>query len=200
MSEPNQPGTDERPISAWLASVLAAAAKSSYAPEPFYVVARYNGDFSDQTRPFDVQRPVGTRSAAEALKQELGAAYGVFGPFVNEHPLPPVSQDTVANITVTTAKGATLPIAGERYDALFYSYEAVEKFVLPLYVQEYGPDYASRVLAAFNEHPLALMAHLPWSEEVFPDSDPTPHGIPVLLNLDGEADHQPLPPPRPLSA
>jgi len=206
MSDHDDPETFERPISAWLATVLAAAAKGSRSRSPIYVVARYEPDLASPTTPFDVQSPVGTRDEAEQVKRKLeeehpGIAYGVFGPFINEDPSPPSTQDMVADIMVTTKQGHQLPIKGHQYDALFYTYQAVEKFVLPLYVQEYGPEYAARVLEEFNQNGLALMAHLPWSEEVLQMDlrmDPMPHGAPVLFaHGDGGEPHQTplLPPP-----
>lgn len=204
MADPHDPGTFERPVSAWLATVLAAAAKGSRSHDPIYVVARYEPNLLNKTRPFDVHQPVATPEEADEVKKKAeeehpGVAYGIFGPFVNdEDPAPPPEQDTVASIVVTTTKGKTLPIEGNKFDALFFTYQAVEKFVLPLYVQEYGLEYAAKVLEEFNQNGLALMAHLPWSEETLL-VDPSRHGIPVLLrpNDSGVVEPEPVTLPSP---
>lgn len=176
MSDPLPAGTFLKPVSAELARVLAQAADSAFAPATLYVVARYQpADPGTTLSPYDVQQPVATFAEAEARVEELkkrypDVEYGIFGPFQNDTPLvPPLGQSTVAHLLVTPQGGVVkdpIPIPGQEYDALFYSVQAVEKFVVPYHVQEYGADFGSYVLKAFKEAPLALMAHLPWSEEV----------------------------------
>lgn len=174
MSHTNYPGTFDRPISASLARVLGEAASSAFAPEEFFVVCRYDPDPdpADLT-PFDVQRPCATYEAAQKLVEELrmrhpDVEYGIFGPFA---PGPRrLERITVGSIIVHPQRGGEqLPpveIRGDKYDALFYSEEAVRKFVVPYYAHVIGPEYATAVLDAFNDAPFALMGHLPWSEEV----------------------------------
>ncbi|HEU0015464.1 MAG TPA: hypothetical protein VFQ45_17370 [Longimicrobium sp.] len=216
-------GTFTRPIGAELAGVLAAAARAAFTAPTFYVVARYDPDPSTTSRPFNVQRPVETYADAEALVQDLakrepGVEYGIFGPFQSEDPERPTSQATVARLEVTTEGGsgphAPFTIQGHEYDALFYSLQAVEKFVVPYYAAEYGAEFALQVRLRFQQAPLALLGHLPWSEEteVLGQAAGSPQAaaaaaggappakerfVPVLFHRDagGQVRAQPLQPP-----
>lgn len=183
MSDLTLPGTFVQPVSPELARVLAQAANAAYAPDPtFYVVARYAPGVCPE--PYNVQQPFPTYSCAlervNALKEsDPEHVYGIFGPFQNDHGdlRRPANQATVLKMLVTPQGGlapepAPFTIGGEQFDALFYSIQAVEKFVLPYYVQEYGVSFAAQVMAQFNDAPLALMGHLPWSEELMvPERD-----------------------------
>ena len=173
-------GSFLKAITPELADVLAQAAESPFAPPTFYVVARYDPVASGTLiRPFDVQRPVATYAEAEALANQLGdpGVYGVFGPFLNDAG-PSSSEDrTVVEQLLVTPQGGEVaatpfPIPGRSFDALFYGEEAVEQVVVPYYVRVYGAEFGVQVLQSFREAPLALVGHLPWSEEVAaaPDS------------------------------
>jgi hypothetical protein len=178
MSDSQPEGTFLQPVSAELARVLAEAANSAFTPPIFYVVCRYEPLDPDTSQaPFNVQRPVATYEEAqqrvnELAKEEPNVPYGIFGPFQNSQgPVPAaVDQGTVDEFLVTVRRGTRVEepfrIGGQEFDALFYSSQAVQKFVLAYYVQEYGTGFGERLIAAFNTAPLALMAHLPWSEEV----------------------------------
>ncbi|HET7230784.1 MAG TPA: hypothetical protein VFJ16_12320 [Longimicrobium sp.] len=174
MTHRNQAATFDRPITASLARVLAEAANGAFTPGEFYVVCRYEAD-PDPTdlSPFDVQAPCATHPEAVDLVEQLskqfpGVAYGIFGPFVSE--LAPVRVAEVAHISVTPRIGGELrppiEIDGHTYDALFYSPEAVRKFVIPYYSHVVGPEYAAEMLKTYMSSELGLMGHLPWSEEV----------------------------------
>jgi hypothetical protein len=224
-----EPGEFLRAVTPNLARVLAQAAGSAYVTSAtFYVVARYNSAH-EGARPYDVQKPSATYGEAQALADGLNqsdpdGAYGVFGPFQNTYggfPAAPPNA-TVAELHVTPQLGGEredpFRIDGREFDALFYSVEAVEKFVLPYYVEEYGPDFGQQVLEQFYHAPLALMGHLPWSEYILvPDPDhgpdflnpiggnghkPAAKYIPVFFHRDGtgKVQRQPLHPPRPAPA
>jgi hypothetical protein len=219
-----EPGEFLHAVTPKLARVLAQAAGAAYAPTPsFYVVTRYEPEKPDTgtLQPFNVQQPVATYTEAQQQVAALGitdpgVAYGIFGPFENtEGGLPlPGNQATVAQLLVTPQGGdpALKPftIPGTEFDALFYSIEAVEKFVLPYYEQEISPDFAQRVLTEFHNAPLALVGHLPWSEYIEVTDPDTPaitgsNGgggkkyIPVFFHRDetGRVQRQPMYPPRP---
>jgi hypothetical protein len=186
MSDANHPGTFDRPVSSLLARVLGEAASSAFAPENFYVVCRYDPDPNPtDITPFDVHPPCATYEDAQSLVAELrhrhpDVEYGIFGPFVGGPQ--PEGKITVGSITVHPQRGEEqlppIKIGGDKYDALFYSEEAVRKFVVPYYAHVAGPEYAVAVLDAFKEARFALMGHLPWSEEVDilagPGSSPPP--------------------------
>jgi hypothetical protein len=174
MSDPVNAATFDRPISGALANTLAAAANDGSAPRTFFVVARYEPSPKFNTRPFNVQMPFENPDDAAARVAELKVSdpegeYGIFGPFENTT-ITPLGQATVEKFDVTT-KGGAVPhppftIEGETFDALFYSVRAVEKFVVPYHTLELGPEFGALILQEFKQAPLALMGHLPWSEEV----------------------------------
>jgi hypothetical protein len=203
----NEPGTFNQAITPMLARVLAQAASTAYVPadvETFYVVSRY--EFArDTTEPFNVKAPFSTYAAAEAeanrlMGSEPGVAYGVFGPFRNTSGgfAPEPNQETVAEIQVTPQLGGvrrpSFPIDGTRFDALFFSIQAVEKFLLPYYAELISPSFADHMLNTFQSGELAMMAHLPWSEYV--DIAPTGTGTTRQnVVMDGPGDHAGETPP-----
>jgi len=177
MSDGTPAGSFLNPVSPTLARVLAQAANSSYAPSPtFYVVARYSPTDAFPN-PFSVQKPVETYEKAQAQvgglrETDPEGEFGIFGPYQNDNGgFPrPEGQATMKQLDVTLQGGAEpeppFTIKGEVFDAFFCSVQAVEKFVLPYYEQEYGPLFAAGVLEQFNSAPVAIMGHLPWSEEL----------------------------------
>lgn len=216
-----QPGEFLHAVTPNLARVLAQAAGSAFVDSPtFYVVARYDSAH-EGPRPYDVQKPTATYDDAKRLAHELNertpnARYGVFGPFQNTYGgfNAPTPNATVAHFIVTPQLHGEheepFRIDGKEFDALFYSVEAVEKFVLSYYEQEYGPDFAQMLLQRFYAAPLALMGHLPWSEYIVvkdpdaPDDSANEGGqgaakkyVPVFFDRDeaGRLQRQPLYPP-----
>ena len=179
------PGTFLQAVSPSLARVLANAANAAFIGSPgseFYIVCRWTDanqgvPAADATLdPYNVQPPQPSYQAALDLAATLNGSpstdeYGVFGPFEYTHsdlPSPP-NQATIASMLVTAQGGPdpdgdVFPIPGQAADALFWSIEAVQKFVVPYYVETYGPEFGNVVLQQFNEAPIALVAHLPWSE------------------------------------
>lgn len=207
-------GFFDHPITPMLARALAQAAASAYAPEAdFYVVARYE-PLDGVPDPFDVQKP-SSLQRAETRQRELGEAYGIFGPFKNANGglTPRDGQAKVSRLKVHLTRGfEPVTIPGTEFDALFYSIQAVEKFVLPYYEQVYSPLFAQHVLDNFYNAELALMGHLPWSEyvEVNPGNNTgvvrggggDHRYVPVFFHrgADGTLQRRPLHPARAASA
>ena len=174
-----EPGEFLQPVTPNLARVLAQAANSAFVTsDTFYVVCRLltSIDQAAGSDPYNVQTPAPTYADAQGqvtwLQQnDPTFQYGIFGPFSNtfsgfDRP-PPPTQLQVASLDVTAGAGTvsdSIPIEGTSYDALFWSVEVVQKMLIPYYAQEYGPDYAQTVLTEFYAAPVALVAHLPWSE------------------------------------
>jgi hypothetical protein len=175
-----EPGEFLQPVTPNLARVLAQAANSAFIKtDTFYVVCRLLKEIPPDlgSDPYNVQTPAPTYADAQCqvtwLKQnDPNFEYGIFGPFSNtfsgfDRP-PPTTQLQVASVDVTAGTGTAsdpIPtIGGTEYDALFWSVEVVQKMLIPYYAQEYGPDYAQNVLMEFYAAPVALVAHLPWSE------------------------------------
>lgn len=155
---PAYPGMFLQPISAGLARRLAEAA-TGYADEGVvYVTALYTPNY-DSEDPYDVQ-------AYPTLPEPPGAGYGIFGPFQTTLPdATAQAQATVQEFQVGISGPTTFSIyPASQYDALFYSAAAVKKFAVPYYSSLYSGAYGDHVLSAFQEAPVALMAHMPWSE------------------------------------
>jgi hypothetical protein len=164
-----------------LARALAGASDCAFVTwSTFYVVCRWtsanvgtspiSGDFS--LDPFDVQDPVETWADASTLLQSLPnpAAYGIFGPFQNTYigfGAPPPDQATIDGFEVTASgpnAGPPFFIAGDSCDAMFWSLESVQKFVIPYYVQEYGTAFGADLMQQYYDAEFPLVVHLPWSE------------------------------------
>ena len=164
------PGLFPQPISAGLARRLAEAA-TGYADEgEVYVTARYTPNY-DSEDPYAVQ----AWQHWQDVPNPLEPGYGVFGPFQTTFPSPrtqatvqafqvTLSDSTTPTSAVTAAATSPMDIPAQNYDALFYSAAAVKKFAVPYYASLYSGAYGDHVLESFQEAPVALMAHMPWSE------------------------------------
>ena len=62
---------------------------------------------------------------------------------------------------VVTPDGKPMADVAGKFDAMFWSESAVQKFVLPYYMHVGTADEVSRVLRAFNHATVAAMLHLP---------------------------------------
>lgn len=70
-------------------------------------------------------------------------------------------------------------LKGDKFDAVFWTESAVEKFVLPYYARLFGPESGTRInalLADFNQTDVAGVVHLPKS-----DSDTVKKMLPRAL-------------------
>ncbi|MEO7137771.1 MAG: hypothetical protein ABI037_08635 [Gemmatimonadales bacterium] len=131
--------TSSTPVS--LLRVLAEAADGARGGGPVYFVA-------DRRFPHQVVGPFASPDAANAVRADSGAMFGVFGPYTS----PPESGGNsrtrveAIRITVMTPQGRqTLNIDPGKVDALFLSGAAADKFVIPYYARIYGPEYAQRL-------------------------------------------------------
>jgi hypothetical protein len=169
------------PVSAELARVLAEAALGFINQGEIYFVASYTRVAGQPGGPYGVIGPFPSADEAQAaldaflldlievLKGEA-PSYDIFGPFDTTVHVPVLRTDqaSVAEIQVTpetdAGRLAAFPIPGARYDALFYSTEAVLKFAVPYYSRVYGNDFGTELLANFQNSDLSVLAHLPWTE------------------------------------
>jgi hypothetical protein len=65
--------------------------------------------------------------------------------------------------SVMTTHGRPVTDIATRYDAMFWSEAAVEKFVLPYYIQSGHPELVDRLRKAFKHASVMAVAHLPES-------------------------------------
>lgn len=64
---------------------------------------------------------------------------------------------------VITSDGKPLTHFERRFDAMFWSEAAVEKFMLPYYARFSSPDQMDRMRNASNQKDVAAVMHVPWS-------------------------------------
>jgi hypothetical protein len=169
-------GLFSQPISAGLARRLAEAA-TGYAEEgEVYVTALYTPNY-DSEDPYDVQ----AWQHWQDVPNPLESGYGVFGPFQTTlYGSSQKAQATVEEFQVSISGPTTFSIyPASQYDALFYSAAAVKKFAVPYYSSLYSGAYGDHVLSAFQEAPVALMAHMPWSEYTAVDVVPGDEAVAV---------------------
>jgi len=160
-----EPNTFTQPVPAELARALAQAVAGYFGTVPYYFTASFE-QLPNTTNPYDLSAPI------FSVPTSLPTGYGVFGPFVNVMAgLQPAlsTQATVAQVQVITSasppdefdfpqEGSAMP------DAMFFTAEAVAKFVVPYYSSVFTATWAQTLLDSFQESTLALMVHLPWSE------------------------------------
>lgn len=102
---------------------------------------------------------------SKAIEGELAAgSAGWFGPILT--PLSKTPPCPIREFNVSTCLGG-VTIPRERFDCLFYSISAVEKFAIPYYARMYGGDYVKELHRKFEASDLQLMGHLPGTEYDF---------------------------------
>jgi hypothetical protein len=91
------------------------------------------------------------------------SGYGVIGPVVAPFGPGGIVQTHVTRVTIDFDQGPSLTLDGKDYDAVFWGWPAVEKFVIPYYVSVSGIDYGKKIVAAAAEGDM-LLAHAPDTE------------------------------------
>lgn len=154
-------GDSKRAMSPRLLKRLGEAAMGwprSYGEQ--YWICRYKRD--PQTRSYDIDGAFHTETEAiDAIAGREG--FGVFGPYTPElgeelRPNLPSSLN-VEKVYVKVEGVADLIEVDERFDALFWSPAAIEKFVFPYYCGAEGLDYTVRVRDEYVNRDAYLMAH-----------------------------------------
>jgi hypothetical protein len=157
-----------RSISAALARRLAAAADGHRDGQEIYFQARFepgaDGDF-DVTGPF---------SREQAEQQAPPEGFGIFGPYRTDECEDDISRTPVKRVTMELTNGEVLTFEGSRYDALFWSSSALEKFVVPYYAMIAGVDRATRLRDTFLTPAVFMIAHDPNTEETMITVRPQP--------------------------
>jgi hypothetical protein len=72
-------------------------------------------------------------------------------------------QTNVARVTIEFKDGSHRTLQGEDYDAVFWGYPAVEKFVIPYYVSVVDLEYGMRIDEEAKQ-PDMILAHSPDTE------------------------------------
>ncbi len=155
---------EPRPISPWLAKRIAEAALSLAAKGDRYVVASYERD--PATKQYFVE---GFPTRADAEVYVLGHPeldLGIFGPYEPENGMVQkvpsvvsVIPKQVTRVLVTLDGGVAEPIDGLVYDAIFWGYPAIQKFVLPYYTASQGLEFANFLDAEYKQPGTYLLAH-----------------------------------------
>lgn len=192
-----QPGTFPAPVAAQLVRALAGAV-AGFQQTGMYFMASYDQAPEHIGNLYDVSGPYfegpGIPPGFQPLPPEIPAGYGLFGPFDNSLKTLVINptQQKVTRLDVYVnddhdkpafsfpgKEGGAMP-----YDALFFSIEAVGKFALPYYNLVYSNADGTAIMQSFAASPLALGAHLPWSEYL----DTNTSGLPdtaIVFDLDG---------------
>jgi hypothetical protein len=184
-------GQDSVAVSATLLRALAEAADGFRTDRDVYLVADYRF-------PHNIAGSFASRPAAEKVRADSGAYFGVFGPYRTAKDPGSDSATRVIGIRLLTenAQGQrrSIVVDPKVVDALFFSPSAVDKFVVPYYTRIYGPQYGVLVQAAeprvyIKCHALSHDCYVGQDGIVMlPDWDPK-WGVPVPGKLPG-------PPPR----
>lgn len=160
-----------RPMSAGLSRRLAAAADGHRNGAEIYFRARFepgrDGDF-ELSGPF-------TRD--EAMRIQVPDGFGIFGPYRTERCDDDISQTPIRRITIELNNGDKHVFAGNRFDALFWSASALEKFVIPHYSIIGGLGKAQRLHDTFLQTDVFLIAHDPNTEETLISVKPNPRPV-----------------------
>jgi hypothetical protein len=83
-------------------------------------------------------------ATAAANAADPGAEYDWFGPYRTAEPTPvPPSDEDVVRVTVLMRNGKTKEYDGAKYDALFWTLEAFDKFVGPYLAKVGNAAYAA---------------------------------------------------------
>jgi hypothetical protein len=184
------PNISTSPIHAELARALAQAV-AGYLRTGMYFTASFRQLPNAPDNPYDIAGPYPVSNPSQAAN--LPDGYGIFGPFDNTLAgLGPAvdPQYSVTEVRITTSEPGgqpfTLPNANVTPlpDAVFFSVEAVSKFLVPYYTIVYSPVMAEQLLASFQNSDLALMVHLPWSESEDVGVSGSPDAL-VLIDHDG---------------
>lgn len=163
-----------RAISAGLGRRLAAAADGHRDGREIFFQARFEADAEGN---YGVTGPLTREEAAQAVVPE---GYGIFGPFLTEPCTDDISRTPIRRVTLELENGDAVTFEGTRYDALFWSSSALEKFVVPYYAVVGGIERAQRLRDQLLNTDAFMIAHDPNTEE-------------TLISVKGEPGPQLLP-------
>jgi hypothetical protein len=162
--------TTRQAISAKLIRRLAAAADGHRDGREIFFMARFEAEDDGD---FDLDGPF-TRDQLDKLRVPEG--FGIFGPYQTDACVDDISRTPVKKITIELHGGETFSFEGTRFDALFWSVSALEKFAIPHYTNVRGVDKAQHILRRFVETDVFLLAHDPNTEETMIGVTPGPGG------------------------
>jgi hypothetical protein len=133
-------GQDSAAVTATMLRALAEAADEFRTGRDVFLVGDYRF-------PYNISGPFTTRAAAERVRADSGAYFGVFGPYRTPADRRSDSARRVVRVTLVTesaqGKRQTIEVDPTVVDALFFTQSAMDKFVIPYYSRLYGPQYAT---------------------------------------------------------
>lgn len=116
---------------------------------------KFDGDFwviTSRRRESDSEIFFDHKSASDRLSvlQERESSFDLYGPYRNEpdSDLSPEKEDMVAVLTVIRESDGSVNLVNwnpTKFDALFWTQSAMEKFLIPYYSNLYGPAYAEEL-------------------------------------------------------
>jgi hypothetical protein len=157
MSEAAHAQTDPRPVSIGLLKRLGQAAMGLVPAGNEYIVASY-----DPVPPKNryIIEGFRTRAEAEAYASENGDRdLGIFGPYTGEPGIQAAKRVAEVRLTLVDDDLEVEPISGAEFDAIFWGYPAVEKFVLPYYTSSSGVGVAQELDDEYRKPGTYVLAH-----------------------------------------
>ena len=109
------------------------------------------------------------------------AGFGIFGPYKTDKCDDDISRTPVKSITIELHNGDKHCFEGTKFDALFWSISALEKFAIPHYTSVRGVEKAQHILRQFVDTDVFLMAHDPNTEETMIGLTPRPGNPQTLI-------------------
>lgn len=190
----------KRAIRPSLARRLAEAADGfRHKHEKYFFVAKFEPEADGRNHliagPFKTPAEV-----PEELCTEITAGHrGWFGPFQGEQT--PSTALLIHEMDISTMRPGETDVSqvrsvpARRFDCLFWSRSALEKFAVPYYARMYGGEYVNKLLKEFESDSFQMVAHLPGTEyeelSAAPrvpgdkdDGQPLPPGIAAFIRLD----------------
>lgn len=166
-TDPNQyVWRGNRPISASLLSRLSEAADGIRNNEEIYFVAQLEpagDDGHDIVGHFpSVQHAFDDNDAQPLL---LTGDYMIFGPFKTMDD-PDYKKKPIAKIIVVPKGGKELHLSGDKFDCIFWSLSAIDKFVVPYYTASGDLKKAKKVRDKFMDENTLAGIHIPGSDIV----------------------------------
>ena len=101
----------------------------------------------------------------KAQPRLLSGEYMIFGPFKTSDD-PGYRKKPVREVVIYTKEGKALPLSGERFDCVFWSLSAIDKFVVPYYTASGNLKKAAKVRADFMKETAVAGIHIPGSDIV----------------------------------
>jgi len=157
-----------RPVSASLLREIAEAADGTRGVS-LYCTATYAMDLKFDHRA-ETHATLAEAADRQAKLAQEGIQVEIFGPFKTEpRSGPELGTSPIATIVITLHDNRTISVDPKKFDALFWTVSAVEKFVAPYYASKAGLERATLVRTMFDKVGMVCLKHGPNTEPLVED-------------------------------